>query len=116
MRRQFCSLPPGRAAARCMSDRMLRANVKGWHTHWAAMRQTEMSDLHQAHQLRTSDLIGMATPSLRLQRIQAASDTGPLALFINLPRGDKHRSRRRLRAAQLAAPLQGLSRSAPGFP
>ena len=77
MRSQFCFLPPGRAAARCMGDGMRRASVK---------------------------------------RIQAASGTGALALFINLPRDDKDRSRWRPRAAPLAAPLQGRLRSAPGFP
>ena len=64
MCRQLCFLPPSGAGAQGMG----------------------VCGLRRAHPSRTSHLIGMAAPSLRLQHTQAAIDGGLLVLPIDVPR------------------------------
>ena len=65
MRRQQCRLPPCEASAQRMSAGMLLAAGAGRHPHFVAMRRAVNSGLRRAHHLRTFNLIGMLTFSLR---------------------------------------------------
>jgi hypothetical protein len=171
MRRRIYWLLPDVPSARATMDDLLRARIEERHMHFVAREGADMSDLHAANVLQTSDvvraaesglavggvtgavggalvaafvpifgdspqwglvgvlavvgalfgawassLIGVSTPSKRLERFAGAIEQGQVLLMLDVPARRVDEIEQRLQALHPEARLEGEEPNIPAFP
>lgn len=171
MHRRIYWLLPDLASARRTMDDLLLARVPEQRIHFVAREDTDLTGLHAANVLQTSDLIGSAerglvigggvgavlgalaavffpvvgdepqwgmaavlavlgggfgawsssligisTPSHRLERFQPAIEAGQILLMVDVPRSRVAEIEARLQELHPEAHLEGLEPNVPAFP
>ena len=171
MRRRIYWLLPDLACARKTMDDLLLARITEHYVHFVARDGTDMSGLHEANILQTSDvvraaqaglviggacgavlgalaaiyfpivgdqpqwglvavlamagavfgawsasLIGVSTPSHRLERFTKAIEEGQILLMVDVPRSRVDEIEERLEKLHPEAHLEGLEPDIPAFP
>jgi hypothetical protein len=171
MRRRIYWLLPDLASARRTMDDLLLARIAEPHIHFVAREDVDMSGLHAANVLQTSDvlraaqlglviggvvgtvaglavaiffpivgdspqwgvaavlavlgglfgawaasMIGISTPSHRLERFRPAIEQGQILLMVDVPRSRVAEIEARLQALHPEAHLEGVEPNIPAFP
>lgn len=171
MRRRIYWLLPDLASARRTMDDLLLARIAEPHIHFVAREDVDMSGLHAANVLQTSDvlraaqlglviggvvgtvaglavaiffpivgdspqwgvaavlavlgglfgawaasMIGISTPSHRLERFRPAIEQGQILLMVDVPRSRVAEIEARLQALHPEAHLEGIEPNIPAFP
>jgi hypothetical protein len=171
MRRRIYWLLPNLDSARRTMDDLLLARIDERHIHFVAREGADMSGLHAANVLQTSDvirsaeaglviggtagavlgsiiavaypmfgdkpqwgliavlalvgapvgawassMIGVSTPSKRLQRFEAQIEQGQVLLMVDVPRSRVEEIEARLQALHPEAHLEGVEPNIPAFP
>ena len=171
MRRRIFWLFPNLDSARRTMDDLLLARIDERHIHFVAREGADMSGLHAANVLQTSDvirsaeaglviggtagavlgsiiavaypmfgdkpqwgliavlalvgapvgawassMIGVSTPSKRLQRFEAQIEQGQVLLMVDVPRSRVEEIEARLQALHPEAHLEGVEPNIPAFP
>lgn len=171
MRRRIYWLVPDLASARRTMDDLLLARIAEPHIHFVAREDADMSGLHAANVLQTSDvlraaqlglvvggvagtvaglavavffpivgdspqwgvaavltvlgglfgawaasMIGISTPSHRLERFRPAIEQGQILLMVDVPRSRVAEIEARLQALHPEARLEGVEPNIPAFP
>ena len=171
MRRRIYWLLPDLTSARRTMDDLLLAQVHVEHIHFVAREDADMTGLHTANVLQTSDviraaqsglmiggvvgaivgaiaawffpvvgpspewgmiavlavvgalvgawsssMIGVSTPSHRLERFDAAIKSGQILLMVDVPRSRVDEIEERLQALHPEAHLEGVEPDIPAFP
>lgn len=171
MRRRIYWLLPDLASARRTMDDLLLARIAEPHIHFVAREDVDMSGLHAANVLQTSDvlraaqiglviggvvgtvaglavavffpivgdspqwgvaavlavlgglfgawaasMIGISTPSHRLERFRPAIEQGHILLMVDVPRSRVAQIKTRLQALHPEAHLEGVEPNIPAFP
>ncbi|GIX22979.1 MULTISPECIES: hypothetical protein [Caldimonas] len=171
MRRRIYWLLPDLASARRTMDDLLLARIAEPHIHFVARDDIDMSGLHAANVLQTSDvlraaqlglviggvvgtvagvvvaiffpivgdspqwgvaavlavlgglfgawaasMIGISTPSHRLERFRPAIEQGQILLMVDVPRSRVAEIEARLQALHPEAHLEGVEPNIPAFP
>ena len=116
MRRQICVLPPNATSAQGERDDLPLAGVARRCVHFDVVQRTDLSEPREARLLQTSDLIGIVTPSLRLQCLRAAVVADRLVHLIVVSRSGKEGFAWWRRASSRTDHVQGLLPRLPVFP
>ena len=171
MRRRIYWLLPDLASARRTMDDLLLARISESHIHFVAREDADMSGLHAANILQTSDvvrsaqtglvgggalgvglgvlvalffpivgdspewgmvavlaivgaafgawsssMIGVSTPSHRLERFTPAIEQGQILLMVDVPHSRVENIKARLQALHPEAHLEGVEPNIPAFP
>lgn len=170
MSKRIYWLLPDLASARRTMDDLLLARVREHRMHFVARDGTDMTGLHAANALQTSDvvraaqlglvigaavgatagviaalavpipgisphwatvvlailgaavgtwaatMIGISTPSNRLQRFESAIEQGQILLIVDVPSGRVEEIEERLHALHPEAHLEGVEPNIPAFP
>jgi Protein of unknown function (DUF1269) len=171
MRRRIYWLLPDLESARRTMDDLLLARIDERHIHFVAREDADMSGLHAANVLQTSDviraaeaglviggaagavlgaiiavaypvfgdkahwgviavlalvgapfgawassMIGVSTPSKRLQRFETQIEQGQVLLMVDVPRGRVEEIEARLKSLHPEVHLEGVEPNIPAFP
>jgi hypothetical protein len=171
MHRRIYWLLPNLASARRTMNDLLLARIPERHIHFVGRESDDLSDLHAANVLQTSDvvraaqaglvigiavgallggvlavffpivgnspqwglvavlamlgalmgawsssMIGVSTPSRRLERFAAAIESGSILLMVDVPHGQVQQVEAHLQARHPEAHFEGLEPHIPAFP
>src|SRR5215216_3693630 len=122
MRRRIYWLLPDLASARRTTDDLLLARINERHVHFVAREDADMTGLHQANVLQTSDviraaemglvvggsagsMIGVSVPSQRLKRFTPQIEQGQILLMVDVPNSRVQEIEARLEALHPEAHL-----------
>ena len=154
MSRRIYWLLPDRESAWATMDDLLLAGIEVRHIHFVAKEGTDMTGLHAANVLQTSDvvrsaemgliigagvggllgiagivavsgalfgtwkstMIGVSTPSKRLQRFTKQIEEGQILMMVDVPLWRVEQIEERLRKRHPEARLEGTEPDIPAFP